>query len=537
MKILGVILARAESKEIPGKNIKEINGKPLISYTIEEGLKSNIFTNFVVSTDSEKIAAIARDCGAEVPFIRPAELAEDHVWSRDALKHAVLECEKIYGVTYDYVFELPCVAPLRNEEHIREAYQKIISEECDSVTSFTRIHEVHPTRMKRIIGDEITDFCKEYPGGEGSRRQDLEPCYMRNGAIFAMTRKCIVEEFSRHGKDCRPYIMDEAESINIDTILDFKLADLLIKERSTKLKIKLECPTNFISKSEVQKLMSLMECEETDVGVECLIVNPGTNKFLGPEYFNQFPFLKVVGTPSTGINHLDVEYLGQNGVSVKCLLDDRESLDNIHASAEFTWLHIMNAVRKFGLAVNNKKNWREKNNEAFLRSNEMHGKKLGIVGMGRIGKKLANYAKAFGMQVFWHDPYVNDDKIRNKVNNLNDLKDCDILSINCYLTDETKELITYETLDDFKTGLIVVNTSRGEVVNEDYIYDLVVNDEIRYSADVLCNEQNIHLLRESKLFNLDYEGVTITPHVAGATVESQFKALEAIIKLCKKCIK
>jgi D-3-phosphoglycerate dehydrogenase len=195
----------------------------------------------------------------------------------------------------------------------------------------------------------------------------------------------------------------------------------------------------------------------------------------------------------------------------------------------------MNAVRKFNLAVNNKNSWRE--NEKLLRSNELYGKKLGIIGMGRIGKKLLNYAKAFGVEAFWYDPYVSEGNIFNKVDNLNDLKDCDILSINCYLTDETRELITYETLDNFKTGLIVVNTSRGEVVNEDYIYDLIINDEIKYSADVLSGEQDIRSLYQSKLFNLDYDGVTITPHVAGATVESQSKALEAILKLCKRCIR
>jgi CMP-N-acetylneuraminic acid synthetase len=231
-KTLGVVLARGGSKGIPGKNIKEIHGKPLICYTIEAALKSKIFTNFVVSTESEKIAEISKSYGAEAPFTRPAALAEDHVWSRDALKHAVLECERVYGITYDYVFELPCVAPLRNEKHIKDVYMKITSEECDSVTSFVLVREAHPVRMKRITGDNITDFCEEYPGGEGSRRQDLEPCYVRNGAIFAMTRKCIVEDFSRHGKICKPYIMGEAESINIDTILDFKLAELLLKERS-----------------------------------------------------------------------------------------------------------------------------------------------------------------------------------------------------------------------------------------------------------------------------------------------------------------
>lgn len=233
MKVLGVTLARGGSKGVPKKNIKLLNNKPLIAYTIEAALDSDIFTNYIVSTDSEEIAEIASQYGAEVPFMRPGELAQDHIWSRDALKHAVLECEEVYDIKYDYVIELPCVAPLRNSIHIREAFDKLVETGCDSVTSFSQVHDKHPIRMKRIFNDEISDFCKEFPEGEGSRRQDLELCYIRNGAIFAMTRNCIVENFSRHGKNCKPYIMNELESVNIDTMIDFKLAELLLKENES----------------------------------------------------------------------------------------------------------------------------------------------------------------------------------------------------------------------------------------------------------------------------------------------------------------
>ena len=77
----------------------------------------------------------------------------------------------------------------------------------------------------------LEDFTTEFPEGEGSRRQDLEPCYIRNGAIYAMTRDCIVEEFSRHGSSCMAYVMDEKDSVNIDTLMDFKLAEILLEER------------------------------------------------------------------------------------------------------------------------------------------------------------------------------------------------------------------------------------------------------------------------------------------------------------------
>jgi CMP-N-acetylneuraminic acid synthetase len=229
MKILGVILARGGSKGIPKKNIKLLCGKPLISYTIEAGLKSGLFEDFIVSTDCEEIAHVAKNSGAQVPFIRPSELSGDQVWSRDALKHAVLECENVYNKRYDYVVELPCVAPLRNETHIKEAVEKLTTSDADSVISVCQMQDKHPVRMKRIINDTIQDFCKEFPEGEGSRRQELEPCYIRNGAIYAMTRDCIVEKFSRNGAVSRPYIMDELHSVNIDSMIDFYLAESLIK--------------------------------------------------------------------------------------------------------------------------------------------------------------------------------------------------------------------------------------------------------------------------------------------------------------------
>ena len=308
------------------------------------------------------------------------------------------------------------------------------------------------------------------------------------------------------------------------------------------MRTKIDCPIDFLCVTALNRILVSKGLYAVLEDPECIVVNPGTDQFLGPEYFGQFKSLKVVGTPSTGVSHIDVEYLAQNNISVKCLLDDRKALNDIHASAEFTWLHIMSAHRKFQLAINSKFQWRTKENEDYLRSSELHGKKLGIVGMGRIGRKLVKYARTFGMDVKWYDPYVDSEasllcQISNKVKNLNDLKDCDILSVNCYLTEETKELITYGTLDDFKTGLVIVNTSRGEVVNEDYIYDLVITDEIVYSADVLCDEQDLGSLRRSKLFCLEHDGLTITPHVAGATYESQLKALQSILNLCSECIK
>ena len=199
------------------------------------------------------------------------------------------------------------------------------------------------------------------------------------------------------------------------------------------------------------------------------------------------------------------------------------------ASAEFTWLHIMNLVRKFSYSLSYVPNWRNIENEDNLRSRELSGRKLGIIGFGRIGKKIKRYAEAFEMQVKFYDPYVNGE---GRVDSLQDLSDSDIISINCYLTEETENMITYDVFEYFKDGLMVVNTSRGEVVDENYIADLVEEGKINYACDVLQNEQNIEELKKSRLYRSDK--VVITPHIAGVTVDSQTKALEAILKLCMK---
>jgi D-3-phosphoglycerate dehydrogenase len=299
------------------------------------------------------------------------------------------------------------------------------------------------------------------------------------------------------------------------------------------MRVKIECPINFLQVQDINVILDSLGYTLDSKDPECIVVNPGTDIFLDEDYFSRYENLKIVGTPSTGVNHLDVDYLNGRNIAVKCLLDNRNVLEDIHASAEFTWLHIMNAFRRFIPAVNNVDKWREDENESFLRSNELAGKTIGIIGLGRIGRKIAKYAKAFNMNIEYYDPYVDNCQYK-RVFSLTNLQKADILCISCYLTEETRGLIGAGILDDFKQGLIVVNTSRGEVVDEEYIYNLIIRDKIFYSCDVLCGEQNINMLRESKLFNLDRDNIVITPHVAGATVESQTKALRGILELCIK---
>ena len=292
------------------------------------------------------------------------------------------------------------------------------------------------------------------------------------------------------------------------------------------MRVRFECPIDFINSETFEGLV------EDNENPECVILNPGSDIFYDRKYFDSFNDLRVVGTPSTGVNHIDCQYLEQRKIKLYSLLDDRESLDRITASAEFTWLHIMNAVRKFSRSLKFVSKWRNIDNENFLRSIELSDKKLGIIGFGRIGRKLNRYAQAFEMNVKFYDPYVE-----GSCKSIEDLYDSDILSINCYLNDETRGMVSNNFFSGFKKGLIVINTSRGEVIDEEYVAQMIMSDDIFYGCDVLSNEQDISKLHNSSLYSMyqnNHPNLVITPHVAGVTVDSQRKALEIILKLCMK---
>ena len=227
-KILCILQVRGGSKGVPKKNIRKVNGKPLMTWTIESAKKSGVFDDIWVSSDSDEILEVGRQ--EEVNTIkRPEELSGDEVLSVDSLHWAVGEIEKLKGTTYDYVVELPVVCPLRNETHIKEAVEKLITTGADSVISVTQMTDKHPVRMKRITDEDlIEDFCSEYPEGDAGRRQDLEPCYIRNGGIYSMKRDTLMNEKTRHGKVSRPYVMEDKYSINIDSEMDLRIAEVML---------------------------------------------------------------------------------------------------------------------------------------------------------------------------------------------------------------------------------------------------------------------------------------------------------------------
>ena len=226
-KILGVIPARGGSKSVPRKNLALLNGKPMMYYTILAAQESEMLSNFVVSSEDHEIIKVAQQYGAPAPFIRPAELATDEAPSLPVVQHAVREMEEREGISYDYIVMLQATSPLRTGADIDAALKKLIATGADSVVSVVRVAHHHPARMRFIENDVLIQL----PMGETKelqRRQDLPPVYIRNGAIFATKRDVVMEKNSFLGQISRPYVMPESRSVNIDTKVDFMVAEVMM---------------------------------------------------------------------------------------------------------------------------------------------------------------------------------------------------------------------------------------------------------------------------------------------------------------------
>lgn len=230
MNILTVTLARGGSKSILKKNITPLLGVPLIAYTVIEAKRTTFQHDYIVSTDDQEIADVALRYGAEVPFLRPTDLASDQASSAVAVIHAVNWMEENRGKKYDIVVELMCTNPMKTSQDIDAVLTKMIETDADSVIGVIRLFDHHPMRIKKIEDDLLMDFCV-YERPE-NRRQDLQPpAYIRNGSIYAVKRDVLLETGARYGTaNSRPYIMSEETSVNIDGPLDLLVAEALLKQ-------------------------------------------------------------------------------------------------------------------------------------------------------------------------------------------------------------------------------------------------------------------------------------------------------------------
>ena len=230
MRVLAIITARGGTKGLPRKNLRPIAGKPLIAWTIEHALEvADQLHRIVVSTDDSEIAAIACQAGAEVPFIRPADLAKDETKSLLVVQHATEFVEAEDQMRMDWILLLQPTSPLRQADDIRNVLALAAEDRCDSVIAVEQVVNSHPMLLKTIQGDWVRPYG-EVPQ-EGVRRQDCYPdVYVNNGAIYLTRRDVVMKQGLLMGVFALPYIMPAERSLDIDTELEFRVAEAMMSQ-------------------------------------------------------------------------------------------------------------------------------------------------------------------------------------------------------------------------------------------------------------------------------------------------------------------
>lgn len=226
MKNLAIIPARSGSKGLKDKNIKILNGKPLLAYTIEVAIKSNVFDEIIVSTDSEKYAQIARQYGANVPFLRSEDLSNDTASSWDVVKD-IIQRYKDLGKEFDTVALLQPTSPLRTSEDIIEGYKIYDERSANLVVGVCEVD--HSPLWTNILpkDNSMENFIN--PSLVGQPRQNLEKYYRINGAIYIINTNHLMRESNIYKDKSYALIMDKKKSIDIDDEYDFIFAETILK--------------------------------------------------------------------------------------------------------------------------------------------------------------------------------------------------------------------------------------------------------------------------------------------------------------------
>lgn len=223
MNLLALIPARGGSKGVPRKNIKSLHGKPLIGWSIDAAKKSRFIDKVVVSTEDDEIAAIARDLGAEIPFMRPIELAADDTPGIAPVMHTIENLPE-----FDWVILLQPTSPLRTAEDIDGIVRFCIEHDAPSAVS-VYVVDKHPYLMyQRDETERLQPLIPDKP--DITRRQDLPPVYALNGALYLARIDWLKERQSLIGPETLGYVMSTESSADIDTPLDWQWVEFLIEQ-------------------------------------------------------------------------------------------------------------------------------------------------------------------------------------------------------------------------------------------------------------------------------------------------------------------
>ena len=223
-RVLAVVPARGGSKGLPGKNIRKLNGIPLIGYVARAAAQVPQITDIVLSTDSETIASVGKQLGISVPFLRPQELGTDHASSFDVVLHALQVMEHLREQTYDAVLLLQPTCPFTQPAHIDEAIRLMRAGEWDFVGSVMEVVDEHPAYM--FYEESEANFARafqEFP--ENGRRQDLKKMYVRSGNIYLSSRSLLLNSQALIGGRTTYIRVRREEAININDAFDWTVAE------------------------------------------------------------------------------------------------------------------------------------------------------------------------------------------------------------------------------------------------------------------------------------------------------------------------
>ena len=225
MKNIAVIPARSGSKGLKDKNIKQLNGKPLIAYSIEAAFESEQFDIVHVSTDSQYYADIAKQFGADIPFLRSAEMSSDTVSTWDSMRFVMKEYEK-QGLFFDTLTVLQPTSPLRTAEDIKNAFQLFYEKKANMISSVCEME--HSPLWSNTLPEDLSMKDFEDETLAFLPRQKLPVYYRENGAIYILKTKHLFENVHIYKNGCFAYIMDKSHSIDLDDELDLVIAKTIL---------------------------------------------------------------------------------------------------------------------------------------------------------------------------------------------------------------------------------------------------------------------------------------------------------------------
>jgi len=257
--------------------------------------------------------------------------------------------------------------------------------------------------------------------------------------------------------------------------------------------------------------------------------NPSQNFVIDRSVLSHMPALELIVTPSTGLNHIDLEACKDHDITVRGLLDDRKHLGFIRASSEFAFLMVLNSLRRYDRAHIVDGVWTRSDDD--LRGHELFGKTVGLIGHGRIGRNLHTWCEIFGADVMCYDPYVIDTG-GHQTSIETVFSESDIVVIACELTPETRCMVGVRLLTTMRRGARLVNIARGEIIDEvGLVSTLRARPDLTFVSDVITGEvDDTH--RRAEILSLP--NAVITPHIGGTTYESQEKAARIAMGLAKE---